>query len=96
MPGQARKDDTGSGHATWPPTKVTNGSKNVFVNNQPAARTDDPLTGHSSPSPNPFHPRKISGGSGNVFINTKPAARMGDAVSCGGLLVNCSDNVITN
>jgi len=86
MPPVTRLGDIGSGHAGFPPTAVTEGSDNVFVNGKSVARLGDKIKEHG-------HLRKISKGSGTVFINGKPVARLGDPIDCGGFLLQGSGNV---
>jgi len=67
---------------------ITQGSADVHVNKQPAARQGDQAlcTGTGAPDP-------IAKGSATVFINGKPAARMGDMTSHGGVITMGSPNV---
>ncbi|MBN3214472.1 S-type pyocin domain-containing protein [Pectobacterium polaris] len=97
MPGAARINDIGSGHDCFPETPITEGSTNVIINGQPAARKGDTVLLHDCPCPNvPHgpHSRKITEGSSTVIINGKPAARIGDSISCGGVIISGSGNVI--
>ena len=94
MPGISRIGDTGTGHASFPPTTLIAGSGNVIVNGIPASRVGDALAPHGSPSPSPPHPRKVSQGASTVLTNGKPTATVGSAVNCGGMLVQGSGNVI--
>ena len=94
-PPQARLGDIGLGHGSFPPTPISSGSGNVFVNGKPAARAGDSLIPHGSPSPSPPHGRSCAAGSGTVFINKKPAVRVGDSISCGGSIGAGSGNVFT-
>ncbi|WP_237613363.1 type VI secretion system PAAR protein [Pectobacterium parmentieri] len=97
MPGAARLNDIGSGHDCFPETPITEGSPDVIINGQPAARQGDVVLLHGCPCPNAphgVHPRKIAEGSSTVIINGKPAARIGDGINCGGVIVSGSGNVI--
>ncbi|WP_430735508.1 type VI secretion system PAAR protein [Halodesulfovibrio aestuarii] len=76
----------GTEHDGYPPTKVTAGSPDVFIDGLPAARVGDPLEPHDKPN-SPMHNRAIATGSSTVFINGKPAALTGGAVSCGGVTI---------
>ncbi|MDW6094306.1 type VI secretion system PAAR protein [Vibrio rhizosphaerae] len=92
-----RVGDTGTAHDGFPPTPVTSGSPDVFIDGIPAARVGDPLESHSKPK-HPPHARKISSGSSTVMINNKPAAITGGSVNCGGVTmgggtVNIGDEV---
>ncbi|KHT07778.1 S-type Pyocin domain-containing protein [Pectobacterium brasiliense] len=97
MPGAARLNDIGSGHGCFPETPITEGSPDVIINGQPAARKGDTVLLHGCPCPNAphgVHPRKIAEGSSTVIINGKPAARIGDSINCGGVITSGSGNVI--
>ncbi|MFP1763128.1 S-type pyocin domain-containing protein [Lonsdalea quercina] len=97
MPGAARLNDIGSGHACFPATPVVEGSQDVIINGQPAARQGDAVQLHGCPCPNVphgLHPRQIAAGSSTVIINGKQAARIGDEINCGGNIVSGSSNVI--
>lgn len=96
MPGQARINDIGSGHSSWPPTPIQDGASSVFINKRKAAREADPVVSHGSPSPSPVHARAIQGHSTNVTIEGKGSARMGDSINCGGMIITASDNVFVN
>ncbi|WP_244201019.1 PAAR domain-containing protein [Lonsdalea britannica] len=52
MPGAARLNDIGSGHACFPATPVVEGSQDVIINGQPAARQGDAIQLHGCPCPN--------------------------------------------
>lgn len=88
----ARLGDIGSDHNGFPPTPITSGSGDVFINGKPAARKGDTLVSHSKPK-HPPHGRTIAEGSSSVFINGRPAARVTDAISCGGKVSIGSGNV---
>ncbi|KHT39931.1 S-type Pyocin domain-containing protein [Pectobacterium brasiliense] len=97
MPGAARLNDIGSGHDCFPETPIIEGSSDVIINGQPAARQGDAVLLHGCPCPNTphgVHSRKIAEGSSTVIINGKPAARIGDGIHCGGVIVSGSGNVI--
>lgn len=97
MPGAARLNDIGSGHACFPATPVVEGSQDVIINGQPAARQGDAVQLHGCPCPNMphgLHPRQVAAGSSNVIINGKQAARIGDDINCGGNIVTGSSDVI--
>ncbi|MCT4535170.1 type VI secretion system PAAR protein [Halodesulfovibrio sp.] len=82
----AKVDDIGTEHDGYPPTKITAGSPNVFIDGKPAARVGDPLEPHDKPN-SPKHDRAIATGSSTVFINGKPAALTGGKVTCGGVTI---------
>ena len=88
----SRLDDIGSEHNGFPPTTISSGSADTFVNGKPAARQGDTLLAHKKPK-HPTHPRHIAMGSPTVFINGRAAARTGDAISCGGNIATGSSNV---
>ncbi|MBA0194216.1 type VI secretion system PAAR protein, partial [Pectobacterium carotovorum] len=97
MPGAARLNDIGSGHDCFPETPITEGSPDVIINGQPAARKGDTVLLHGCPCPNAphgVHSRKIAEGSSTVIINGKPATRIGDSINCGGVIISGSGNVI--
>lgn len=97
MPGAARLNDIGSGHDCFPETPITEGSPDVIINGQPAARQGDTVLLHGCPCPNTphgAHSRKIAEGASTVIINGKPAARIGDGINCGGVIISGSGNVI--
>ncbi len=86
--------DLGSGHGSFPPTVVITCSHNVIVNNRGVARKNDQLVPHPSPSPSPPHDRYICGCSSTVIVNSRGVVRIGDAICCGGFLVQGSPNTI--
>lgn len=92
MPAQTRVGDANTGHDACPPTTLTSGSPNVFINGIPAGRVGDPYAPHGC-IVHPSHVGTISSGSGTVFINGIPAGRIGDSVSCGGSVAVGSPNV---
>lgn len=96
MPKAARLTDTGGGHECFPPSPVSAGSPDVIINGLPAARVGDTLAPHacSCGGGHGTHPRTIAEGSSSVLINGKPAARTGDGISCGGVIISGSGNVI--
>ncbi|WGL29350.1 S-type pyocin domain-containing protein [Pectobacterium brasiliense] len=97
MPGAARLNDIGSGHDCFSETPIIEGSSDVIINGQPAARQGDAVLLHGCPCPNTphgVHSRKIAEGSSTVIINGKPAARIGDGINCGGVIISGSGNVI--
>jgi uncharacterized Zn-binding protein involved in type VI secretion len=68
------------------PGVVTEGSSNVSIGGQSAARKGDRTDGDAA----------IVEGSSNVFINGKPAATMGDKTGCGGITVGGGGGVFIN
>ena len=73
MPKAARKNVDKAGGP------IKEGSDNVNIEGQPAARKDDAITGHGDP---PHTNPKIAKGSSKVRINGKDAARVGDPATC--------------
>jgi uncharacterized Zn-binding protein involved in type VI secretion len=69
------------------PGVITEGSSNVLIGGQAAARRGDAT---SDPGV------AVEGGSGNVFINGKPAVTLGDKTGCGGITVGGSSNIFIN
>lgn len=92
MPAQTRIGDTNTGHDACPPTSLSSGSPNVFINGIPAGRVGDSYISHGCPD-HPPHSGVIASGSSTVFINGIPAGRIGDPVSCGGSVAEGSPNV---
>ncbi|MBL0675355.1 MULTISPECIES: type VI secretion system PAAR protein [Aeromonas] len=82
----AKVGNIGTDHDGFPPTKITAGSPDVFIDGVPAARVGDPLEPHDKPN-TPPHPRKIASGSSTVLVNGKPLAITGGAVDCGGVII---------
>jgi uncharacterized Zn-binding protein involved in type VI secretion len=68
------------------PSVITEGSGNVSVGGQAAARKGDRTDGADA----------AVEGSSNVFINGKPAVRVGDRTGCGGVVVGGASNVFVN
>lgn len=66
---------------------ITDGSRDVFINNLPAARAGDPTT-----CDGPLG-AEVEDGSPGVFINRQPAARVADPAGHGGRVVAASPNV---
>lgn len=88
----ARLNDTCGGHHGFHPTKIISGSSNVIANNLPVARQGDEVLKHKRPN-SPYHNRHISGCSTVTIVNSRGVARIGDAIDCGGLVVQGSGNV---
>jgi uncharacterized Zn-binding protein involved in type VI secretion len=76
----------GTNPAPGTPGVVTEGSSNVSIGGQPAARKGDQAAGEGG----------IVGGSSNVFINGRPAATTGDRTGCGGVTVGGGGGVFIN
>ncbi|CAM1640740.1 unnamed protein product [Bartonella apihabitans] len=78
MASSVRKGDIGSGHSChYPPTAVTNGGSDVFVNDIPAVQVADSFAVNGcSTCPVLDHGRKQSAGSPTMFINGRPAAHI--------------------
>ena len=95
MPEAARKGDIAKGHDCFPDSPVIEGSPDVFINGQPAARKGDAVASHSCTCGNGCgtHCRSISEGAPTVFINGKPAATVSHGIDCGGMLISGSGNV---
>jgi len=67
---------------------ILNGSPNIFIGGQPAARKGDKALCIGAP------PDTITEGSKTVFFNGKPAARFGDRTQHGGRIVTGNPTVI--
>lgn len=89
----SRLGDNASGHDGAPGTPGTEASPDVFIDGIPAMRQGDVFESHSCPDESE-HSRSLAGGSGTVFINGKRAGRVGDAISCGGTVIEGSTSVI--
>lgn len=92
MPAVTRVGDNNTGHDACPPTALSSGSPDVFVNGIPAGRVGDSYNPHGCPAHVP-HVGNIAAGAPHVFINGKAAGRIGDPVSCGGSVAAGSPNV---
>jgi len=85
-----------TGHICYPPTALTQGAANVFVNTLPAGRMGDLFASHACPCdkcPPPHLVRAISQGPLNVYFNFRPPGRIGDFISCGDKIAAGSPNV---
>lgn len=82
----SRIGDNCTGHSSFPPRPLIEGSEDFIVDYQPASRVGDNLRSHASPSPSPPHGGVIAEGSQTYIINGQPAARIGDPVSCGSAM----------
>jgi uncharacterized Zn-binding protein involved in type VI secretion len=78
---------------TYPPHAIIEGSKDVFINNLPAARMGDMLAPHGCSTPP--ESIKIAKGSLTVFINGMPAARITDPTTCGTIIGEGSMDVFS-
>ncbi|WP_240488167.1 MULTISPECIES: type VI secretion system PAAR protein [unclassified Halomonas] len=85
--------DMGTDHENFPPSPVTAGSPDVFVDSKPVGRVGDPLEPHAKPN-HPPHPRSIASGSTTVLINGRPAALTGGSVDCGGVTIGSGSVII--
>ena len=86
MPGIARAGADAAGGS------IAAGSSNVLVNNSPAARIGDPVSGHGRSS---HSGPTMAAGSSTVFINSISVCRAGDSASCGHP-ASGSNNVFAN
>lgn len=86
MPAAARKNDQGEPHKQEPYI-INDGSPDVSINGQPAARFGDPSTAHAR------HVSKIAGASESVFVNGQGLARVGDPLGGCTNIKTGSDNV---
>jgi hypothetical protein len=92
--GAARIGDTDTGHGTYAPDTVKEGSDNVFVNGIGVARSGDAHGAHvNTAKPYDVHPASCGDGSGTVFVNGKSVFRIGDSVDSATQAAG-SDNVI--
>jgi uncharacterized Zn-binding protein involved in type VI secretion len=86
MPGISRAGTDAAGGT------IAAGSGNVLVNNNPAARIGDPVSGHGRGS---HSGPSMAAGSPTVFINNISVCRAGDTASCGHP-ASGSNNVFAN
>lgn len=93
MPSVHRINDICSGHGCFPPRAATSGASTVIVNNLKAHRTTDSYAIHCCGST--CHGGSGESGSGTVYIENLKCRRVGDTVSCGGVAVVGSSNVIS-
>lgn len=93
MPAASRQGDPGRVHCS--PWRIANGSRNVYINNRPAARVGDSTTLHLKPSGIVcvVHTALISQGARTVLINGRPAARIGSPVAGCTVVIGGSENV---
>ena len=82
----ARAQDKAEPPTGGAPGVITQGSGNVSVGGQAAARKGD-TTDQAD---------QVVEGSSNVFINGKPAVTVGDRTGCGGVVVGGQSNVFVN
>jgi uncharacterized Zn-binding protein involved in type VI secretion len=92
MPPVSRQGDT-CNHPCWSSHVIQMGSNNVFTNNIPTARLQDPVTTHCCVT---CHSGTFCKGSNKVFVNGKPCIRIGDSVDCGSMSAMGSSNVFAN
>jgi len=90
MPAASRLGDICSGHGCFPPRSGATASSNVFINGIAAHRQGDSWLQHCCDI---CHTGAVSGGSSTVFINGQAATRIGDAIDCGSVLAQGSNNV---
>jgi len=80
----------------WSVHEINEGSEDVFINGEPAARKGDKLTDHNKGGSVHFPGDKtpiIEEGSEEVFINGKEAARKGDPIDCSSIVLEGSEDV---
>ncbi len=68
------------------PGVITQGSSDVSIGGQAAARKGDATDSGTA----------LSQGSSNVFINGRPAVTTGDKTGCGGIAIGGGSNVFIN
>lgn len=96
MAAVARQGDAGVTHCT--PYTIAQGSADVFINGQPAARQGDSSTLHKKPGGKSCvpHVSSISSGSASVFVNGRPVARIGDSLAGCTVIAQGSSNVFAS
>ncbi|AUR83144.1 PAAR motif protein [Vibrio phage 1.031.O._10N.261.46.F8] len=95
MAAASRIGDSTTGHGgPFPPTTISEGSGDVFINGKAAASIGSGIIPHTrTKKPFDTHGGAVSGGSSTVFINGKAASRIGDPVSCGDTVAAGSGDV---
>ena len=93
MPAVARLADFCLGHCYEPRANVQ-GSENVFVNGRPVHLLSHYWPTHTCGQSS--HDSITVQGSENIFVNGLPLARIGDALSCGDMIAEGSENVFAN
>lgn len=86
-----RKSDLCSGHSCWNPRPPTSWSSNVFINNLNCIRVGDTWDVHCCDGS--CHTGTSISGSSTVFVNGKRIFRKGDAIDCGSVGDESSQNV---
>ncbi len=91
-----RLTDECSGHGSFPPRPIIEGSPNTFANSLNQTRVGDNYDSHGSPSPSGAHGGVLAEGSPDTFTNSLASGRIGDPVSCGSVAATGSGNVFIN
>lgn len=92
--GQARVGDMTSGHTSYQPIQLSQGSSDVFANGIPVVHQGQQQTPHPPiGTTSPEGPFTIPQGSQTVFINGQPQSRLMDMTSCGQSVIQGSNNV---
>ena len=82
----SRIGDVCTGHGSFPPRPLVEGTDDFVVGNSPASKVGDNLAPHGSPSPSPPHGGTVASGSSTYYIANQQIARIGDPVSCGSAM----------
>ena len=94
MPSVTRLGDKCSGHDGCPPVPLVSCfSTNVTINGRPVGLVGDAYQEHSCPD-HEKHQGVIVSGNPHVLINGRQVGRVGDPVSCGGVVMEGSPNVV--
>lgn len=92
---QARQSDMVQSHPGYSPIPQSTGSQNVIINGLGQLNTDFVQTPHPPiPPVPPEAPFTFQVGSQTVNINGAPQVRVMDSTSCGGFVLQGSQNVL--
>ena len=80
-------------HGCYPSRPNISASDDVFVNDIGSHRVSDQWDVHCCKL---CHGGSTIEGSPDVFVNDLPKARIGDAVDCGSMILEGSDDVLVN
>lgn len=82
--------DSTTGHGSWPPTNICQGSSSIIVEGRCPARIGDEAIPHSSPT----HGLIVAQGSSSVIYDGLPVARIGDSMSCTDIIATGRQTII--
>ena len=85
-----------AGACNSPPTVITQGSPDVFVEGVSIGIVGSPIVPHKRYNSKKPHGGSVSSGSPNVFANGIPIARVNDPISCGDKIAKGASTVSAN